>query len=104
MPYITGIRKCIKKKRPVAVLSVCLQNHTSAAQAIRGLPDPALAGIPIIAMTANAFQEDIKKAEAVGINGHIAKPLDVPDMKDTLQQVLKNNMQRRAVYSGGEEE
>lgn len=68
------------------------------------LPDPALAGIPIIAMTANAFQEDIKKAEAVGMNGHIAKPLDVPDMKATLQQVLKNNMQRRAVYSGGEEE
>ncbi len=61
-----------------------------AAQAIRNLPDPGLAGIPIIAMTANAFQEDIKKAEEVGMNGHIAKPLDIPSMKATLQQVLKN--------------
>ena len=60
-----------------------------AAQAIRDLPDPGLAGIPIIAMTANAFQEDIKKAGEVGMNGHIAKPLDVSGMKATLQQVLR---------------
>ena len=62
----------------------------TAAQEIRSLPDKGLAGIPIIAMTANAFQEDIKKAEEAGMNGHIAKPLDIPDMKATLQQVLKN--------------
>ena len=61
----------------------------TAAQAIRALPDPGLAGIPIIAMTANAFQEDIKKAEEAGMNGHIAKPLDIPDMNATLQRVLK---------------
>jgi CheY-like chemotaxis protein len=41
-------------------------------------------------MTANAFQEDIKKAEEAGMNGHIAKPLDIPAMKATLQHVLKN--------------
>jgi len=62
----------------------------TAAQAIRNLPDTRLAGIPIIAMTANAFQEDIRKAEEVGMNGHIAKPLDIPSMKVTLQNVLKN--------------
>ncbi|MBR0399140.1 MAG: response regulator [Eubacterium sp.] len=62
----------------------------TAAQAIRGLPDPGLAAIPIIAMTANAFQEDIRKAEEAGMNGHIAKPLDIPDMRATLQRVLKN--------------
>ena len=60
----------------------------TATKAIRDLPDAGLAGIPIIAMTANAFQEDIKKAEEVGMNGHIAKPLDIPSMKATLQQVL----------------
>ena len=62
----------------------------AATKAIRDLSDPELAGIPIIAMTANAFQEDIKKAEEVGMNGHIAKPIDIPSMKATLQQVLKN--------------
>ena len=61
------------------------------AKAIRDLPDGRLAGIPIIAMTANAFQEDIKKAEESGMNGHIAKPLDIPAMKATLQKVLKNS-------------
>jgi CheY-like chemotaxis protein/anti-sigma regulatory factor (Ser/Thr protein kinase) len=64
----------------------------TAAQAIRDLPDPGHAGIPIIAMTANAFQEDIRKAEAVGMNGHIAKPLDIPSMKATLQHVFKNTL------------
>ena len=63
----------------------------TATQAIRSLPDAGLAGIKIIAMTANAFQEDIKKAEEVGMNGHIAKPLDVPSMKATLRQVLKEH-------------
>ncbi len=66
-----------------------------ATQAIRALPDKGLAGIPIIAMTANAFQEDIKKAEETGMDGHIAKPLDIPAMKATLQQVLKNEGYRR---------
>ena len=61
----------------------------TAARAIRALPDTGLAGIPIIAMTANAFQEDIRKAEEAGMNGHIAKPLDIPSMKATLQRVLK---------------
>ena len=63
----------------------------TAAQAIRKLPDARLAGIPIIAMTANAFQEDIKKAEDAGMSGHIAKPLDIPAMKATLRHTLKNN-------------
>ena len=62
----------------------------TAARAIRNLPDKKLAGIPIIAMTANAFQEDIRKAEEAGMNGHIAKPLDISAMKATLKQVLKN--------------
>ena len=61
----------------------------AATQAIRALPDARLAGVPIIAMTANAFQEDVKKAEEAGMNGHIGKPLDIPEMKATLQRVLK---------------
>ncbi|MBR0403704.1 MAG: response regulator [Eggerthellaceae bacterium] len=64
-----------------------MDGHT-ASKAIRALPDSALSEIPIIAMTANAFQEDIRAAEEAGMNGHIAKPLDVTAMMGTLAQVL----------------
>ena len=59
-----------------------------ATRAIRALPDPALANIPIIAMTANAFQEDRQAAAQAGMQAHIAKPLDVDTMLQTLAQVL----------------
>ena len=59
-----------------------------AAQAIRALKNPALANIPIIAMTANAFSEDVERAKAAGMNDHVAKPLDVPKMMETLQRVI----------------
>ena len=60
-----------------------------AARAIRALPDRRLASLPIIAMTANAFQEDIRRAEEAGMNGHIAKPLDIPAMMSTLGEVMR---------------
>jgi CheY-like chemotaxis protein/anti-sigma regulatory factor (Ser/Thr protein kinase) len=59
-----------------------------ATRRIRSLEDPELSKIPIIAMTANAFSEDVQKAEKAGMNGHISKPLDVAQMKKTLTRVL----------------
>lgn len=60
-----------------------------AAGAIRALEDPARAGIPIVAMTADAFQEDQKAAKDAGMQGHIAKPVDPEKMLETLRQVLR---------------
>ena len=51
-----------------------------ATQEIRPLPDTDKACIPIIAMTASAFEEDKREAIASGMNGHIAKPIDVNEL------------------------
>ena len=60
-----------------------------ATQAIRNLPDKDKAGIPIIAMTANAFEEDKRDAIAAGMNGHIAKPIQVEKLLSTLSEVIR---------------
>ena len=60
----------------------------TAAREIRSMADPFRAGVPIVAMTANAFQDDVQEAEKAGMNGHIAKPLDLAVMLTTLQTVL----------------
>ena len=60
-----------------------------ATQAIRRLADKKKAGIPIIAMTANAFEEDRKKAFEKGLNGHIAKPVDAEKVKKTILSALR---------------
>ncbi len=65
-------------------------NGYEAAKQIRMLDDPEKAGIVIIAVTANAFEEDKKVAMEAGMNGHLAKPYDVPKMMETIsEQLLK---------------
>lgn len=55
---------------------------------IRKMTDPAKAHIPIIAMTANAFAEDREKALSVGMNDHVAKPIDMNKLLPTLEKYL----------------
>lgn len=61
----------------------------SAAQAIRAAPEREKAAVPILAMTANAFQEDFNRAAEAGMNGHIAKPLDTAAMFRTITETLR---------------
>ena len=61
----------------------------AATREIRALPEPKLANIPILAMTANAFPEDVKAAKDAGMQAHIAKPIDVDALKRELAVVLK---------------
>ncbi len=63
-------------------------NGYEATKAIRQLKDAKKAKIPIIAMTANAFEEDRKNAKEVGINNYIAKPIDVQKMVEVLKETL----------------
>lgn len=60
-----------------------------ATRRIRALENKELANIPIIAMTANAFEEDKKAALDAGMNGHIAKPIDVPKLMELLGEILQ---------------
>ena len=60
-----------------------------AARAIRALDRPDAGSLPIIAMTANAFASDIRQAKDAGMNGHIAKPVEVDKLMDVLKTWLR---------------
>lgn len=63
-------------------------NGYDATMAIRALPDKRKANIPIIAMTANAFEEDKRNARNAGMNGHVAKPIRVQQLMQELSKAL----------------
>ena len=65
-----------------------VMNGYEATKQIRALRDPALAGITILAMTANAFDEDRKKALECGMNGFLSKPIVIEELISTLQNNL----------------
>ena len=72
-----------------------VMNGLEATRAIRLSPNPLGGTIPIIAMTANAFTEDIRRCLEAGMDAHVSKPLDVSVLERTLQAVLSGN------FSGG---
>ena len=63
-----------------------IMNGYDATLTIREMKDPKKAGIPIIAMTANAFAEDANKALSVGMNDHVAKPIDMSILVPTMMK------------------
>lgn len=60
-----------------------------AARAIRALPDPQKAGLPIIAVSANAFDEDKRLSSESGMNAHLAKPVDLEELLEAIRRVMK---------------
>ena len=90
--------QCVNKitKMPVGTYDMILMDIQmprmdgyKATQAIRHLPDKDKACIPIVAMTANAFEEDKRDAVATGMNGHIAKPIQIDKLLSMLAEVLR---------------
>ncbi len=65
-----------------------VMNGYEAARTIRALPDPNLAAIPILAVTANAFEEDKKCAIKAGMNGHLGKPIEIDKLMAALKEIL----------------
>ena len=68
-------------------LMMPIMDGYTATREIRSLERSDSKTIPIIAMTANAFQEDAEKCIAVGMNAHLAKPLDIEKMKKTIKSI-----------------
>ena len=66
-----------------------VMNGYEATKEIRRMENQDLASIPIIAMTANAFEEDKQEALRSGMNGHIAKPIDIDVLFGVLRQILQ---------------
>ena len=90
--------QCVNKitKMPVGTYDMILMDIQmprmdgyKATQAIRHLPDKDKACIPIVAMTANAFEEDKRDAVAAGMNGHTAKPIQIDKLLSMLAEVLR---------------
>ncbi len=61
----------------------------AATRAIRGGSHPEARTVPIIAITANAFVDDVREAIDAGMDAHIAKPIQIDKLKATIQQVLE---------------
>ncbi|MBQ5473009.1 MAG: response regulator [Treponema sp.] len=65
-----------------------IMNGYEATQAIRELEDEKNRSVPIVAMTAHAFEDDREMALKYGMNGHVAKPIEIPKLMDTLNKIL----------------
>ena len=61
-----------------------------AARTIRAMEREDCQTIPIIAMSANAFDDDLKKSVKCGMNGHLSKPVEVDKLYETLHAVIRN--------------
>ena len=86
--------KKIKESKPGAYdlvlmdVQMPIMDGGEATRQIRALPDPALAKIPILAMTANAFEEDRKSALECGMNGFLSKPINIEELIAALSSLL----------------
>ena len=64
-------------------------NGYEATRRIRALPRPDAAGVPIIAISANAFREDVAAALEAGMNAHVAKPIEVEELYGKLCEFMQ---------------
>ena len=86
-PDLAVLKQQSAKK--ASLVQTYLVSENNASRRIRKLEDPHLAEIPIMAMTANAFKEDVEASKEAGMQEHIAKPIDVNELMSKLRSILK---------------
>ena len=86
-----AVALCRENDYDIIIMDVMMpeMDGLEAAKAIRALDRPDAKTIPIIAMTANVFKEDLEKCLAAGMNAHLSKPLDAETMKRTISEQLQ---------------
>ena len=90
--------KLIKEDKPDLILMDVQMPHMDgykATETIRELSDEGKAHIPIVALTANAFEEDRKHALQLGMNEHLAKPVDIEKLKDVLTKYFNHEKREK---------
>lgn len=87
---VEKVRSCADDLYDLVLMDIQMPvlDGIEATKIIRAMEDPRLARLPIVAMTANAFEEDRQRVLAAGMNGHLGKPIDVGKLFDTLQDIL----------------
>lgn len=80
-----------------------VMNGYEATRKIRESSHPRAGSIPIVAMTANAFAEDVRNALDAGMNGHLSKPIDMDAVKALLSRLRKEQDQQAAAARAQEE-
>ena len=87
-----AVTKASAKRYDVILMDIQMpvMNGYEATRAIRQFENKELAQVPIIAMTANAFQEDKQRALNEGMDGHVAKPLNVEMLLQVMQEALSS--------------
>ena len=77
-------------------IQMLVMDGYEATRSIRALENPALAGIPILAMTANAFEEDRKAALDASMDGFLTKPIQIEDLIQILQSMIGKSRTERS--------
>ncbi len=93
---VEKVRHSLENPYDVVLMDIQMpvMDGIEATKTIRALDDPQLARLPIVAMTANAFEEDRQRVLSAGMNGHLGKPIDVAKMFATLQSILSGGPPR----------
>ena len=88
-----AVKKVLSAKKPFDLILMDVQmpvvDGHEATRRIRRLEDKSIADVPVLAMTANAFNEDRQAAKECGMNGFISKPLNINELITTIKSVLE---------------
>lgn len=88
-----AVKKCRENDYDLILMDVMMpvMDGIAVTKAIRSFDHPLAKTIPIVAMTANAFEDDVRKMREAGMNEHLSKPIRITEVLKTIRRVLKTS-------------